>query len=293
MELRVLKYFLAVAQEENITRAAQQLHVSQPAVSRQISKLEEELGIHAFERTGKRMTLTEEGRLLRRRAQEMLDLAEKTARELHQQSHQLTGEIAIGSGELMGFSRFAETLERFSREYPGIRYTLFSAGADQIRERIDNGTLDLGIFSLPAQLERYFFLKLSAKEEFGILTPADSALAKKQAVLPEDLAEIPLILPERTLIQQELARWFGDDAHRLQVTATYNLLYNAAIMVLKGMGTALCLRLECHYEGLKFVPLAPPELELGSALAWKKQQAYSPAVSALIDFVRRENNYML
>lgn len=293
MELRVLKYFLAVAREENITRAAEQLHVSQPAVSRQIAQLEEELGIRAFERKGKRVTLTEEGRLLRRRAQEMLDLAEKTARDFRQEPHQLTGEIAIGSGELMGFSQFAELLGRFAGEHPGVRYTLFSAGADLIRERIDNGTLDLGIFSLPAELERYDFLKFPSEEEFGILTPEDGALANKQAIAPEDLVDVPLILPERTLVQRELARWFGDSYHRLRVTATYNLLYNAAILVQKGMGAALCLRLECNYEGLKFVPLAPPSLELGAALAWKKQQAYPPAVSALIDFARLKNNFLL
>lgn len=255
--------------------------------------MEEELGIRAFERKGKRVTLTEEGRLLRRRAQEMLDLAEKTARDFRQELHQLTGEIAIGSGELMSFSQFADLLGRFSGEHPGVRYTLFSAGADLIRERIDNGTLDLGIFSLLAELERYDFLKFPSEEEFGILMPEDGALAKKQTRSPEDLVDMPLILPERALVQRELPRWFGDSYHRLRVTATYNLLYNAAILVQKGLGTALCLRLECNYEGLKFVPLAPPSLELGAALAWKKQQAYPPAVSALINFVRRENNFLL
>ena len=209
-ELRVLKYFLAVAGEENITRVAEQLHVSRPAVSRQIAQLEEELGIRAFERKGKRVTLTEEWRLLRRRAQEMLDLAEKTARDFRQEPHQLTGEIAIGSGELMGFSQFADLLGRFAGEHPGVRYTLFSAGADLIRECIDNGTLDLGIFSMPAELERYDFLKFPSEEEFEILTPEDGALAKKQTRSPEDLVDMPLILPERALVQRELTRWFGD-----------------------------------------------------------------------------------
>lgn len=146
---------------------------------------------------------------------------------------------------------------------------------------------------MPAELERYDFLKFPSEEEFGILMPEDGALAKKQTRSPEDLVDMPLILPERALVQRELTRWFGDSYHRLRVTATYNLLYNAAILVQKGLGTALCLRLECNYEGLKFVPLAPPSLKLGAALAWKKQQAYPPAVSALINFVRRENNFLL
>ena len=222
MELRVLRYFLTVAREENITKAAELLHVSQPAVSRQLAQLENELGVKLFVRSNHHIILTEDGLMLRRRAQEIVELAEKTQRDFRQHTAELTGEIAIGSGELRSFSMLGAVLAAFSALHPQVRYTLFSGNADQIKEKIENGTLDMGLLSMPVDLSKDDFLRFPVLEE-----------------------------------------------------------YNAAMLVRQGLGAALCLRLDCAYADLVFVPISLA-LDSGSALVWKKHQIYSPAVSALI-----------
>ena len=262
MELRVLRYFLTVAREENITRAAELLHVSQPAVSRQLAQLEDELGVKLFVRSNHHITLTEDGLMLRRRAQEIIDLTDKTQRDFRQHTAELTGEIAIGSGELRSFSTLGAVLADFSALHPQVRYTLFSGNADHIKEKIESGTLDLGLLSMPVELAKYDFLRFPVPEEYGVLVRADSPLAQKQRIHPQDLADVPLMLPERALVRSELAN-------------------NAAMLVRQGLGAALCLRLDCAYDGLVFVP-ASLTLDSGSALVWKKHQAHAPAVSALL-----------
>lgn len=286
MELRVLKYFLIVAREENFTRAAELLHVTQPTLSRQIAQLEEELGIQAFRRGNHHIELTEEGMLLKRRAQEIVDLAEKTQRDFVRQKEEIVGEISIGSGELRAMDDFGRLLAGFMAQNPRVRFSLFSGNADHIKERIENGTLDLGLLSMPVDLAKYEFLRFPAREEWGILTREDSALAEKNCVTPEDLAHVPLMMSGRTLVQHELANWFGDCFDHLNIVLTYNLVYNAAALVKAGMGCALCIRLNCSYDGLTFIPLSPV-VDLGSALVWKKHQVYSPAVSALLAYIKK------
>lgn len=281
MDLRVLRYFLTVAREENITRAAELLHVSQPAVSRQLAQLEDELGVKLFVRSNHHITLTEDGLMLRRRAQEIIDLTDKTQRDFRQHTAELTGEIAIGSGELRSFSTLGAVLADFSALHPQVRYTLFSGNADHIKEKIESGTLDLGLLSMPVELSKYDFLRFPVPEEYGVLVRADSPLTEKKLLAPDDLADVPLMLPERMLVRSELASWFGDLYDHLNIRLTYNLLYNVAILVRQGMGAALCLRLDCAYDGLTFVPISLTQ-QTGSALVWKKHQAHSPAVSALI-----------
>lgn len=285
MELRVLRHFLTVAREENITRAAERLHVSQPAVSRQLAQLEEELGVKLFVRSNHHITLTEDGRMLRRRAQEIVDLTEKTQRDLKRRTSELTGEIAIGSGEVRSFSMLGAILLDFSALYPQVRYTLFSGNADRIKEKIENGTLDLGLLAMPVDLLTYDFLRFPVAEEYGVLVRTDSPLAGKEVLTPEDLVNVPLMLPERVLVRGELSNWFGDLYDRLNIRLTYNLVYNAAMLVRQRLGAALCLRLDCIYEDLTFVPISLT-LETGSALVWKKHQTYSPAVSALIAHIQ-------
>ena len=281
MELRVLRYFLTVAREENITKAAELLHVSQPAVSRQLAQLENELGVKLFVRSNHHIILTEDGLMLRRRAQEIVELAEKTQRDFRQHTAELTGEIAIGSGALRSFSMLGAVLAAFSALHPQVRYTLFSGNADQIKEKIENGTLDMGLLSMPMDLSKYDFLRFPVSEEYGVLVRADSPLTEKKLLAPDDLANVPLMLPERMLVRSELANWFGDLYDRLNIRLTYNLAYNAAMLVRQGLGAALCLRLDCAYDDLVFVPISLT-LDSGSALVWKKHQIYSPAVSALI-----------
>lgn len=281
MELRVLRYFLMVAREENITHAAQLLHVTQPTLSRQIQDLEEELGTKLFVRSNHRIVLTQEGMLLRRRAQEIVDLADRTQRDFAHKEEELSGEVAIGSGETRSMTVLAEILSDFRQQYPRVSYRFYSGNADHIKERIENGTLDIGMLPEPVDIARYEFLRMPVMEEWGVLTREDSPLTALEVVRPQDLVGRPLMVSGRELVQNELANWLGDDAQRLNILIRYNLLYNIAMLVKSGFGDALCIRLDCVYPGLRFIPLSPP-LRLGSVLVWKKQQITSPAVGALI-----------
>lgn len=284
MELRVLKYFLAVAREENITRAAALLHLTQPTLSRQLMQLEEELGVQLFHRSRYHIVLTDDGILLRRRAQELVDLAEKTLGEFRQKE-QLRGEISIGSGDLEGMSLLAKLLASFQQRHPEVTYQIYSGNADHTKERIEGGTLDLGLLLEPVDISKYDFIRMPVKEQWGVLVHQDSPLAQKESVTPADLARVPLILTRRELIQQEMERWFGPYAQQLQVAATGNLPYNMALLAGARIGAYLTLRLHCTYQGLRFVPLSPP-LESSTVLAWKKAEPFSPAVAGLIRHVK-------
>ena len=285
MELRVLKYFLAVAREENITRAATLLHLTQPTLSRQLMQLEEELGVQLFHRSRYHIVLTDEGMLLRRRAQELVDLAEKTAREF-QKDPELRGEISIGSGDLEGMYVLAELLASFQKLHPQVTYQIYSGNADHTKERIEGGTLDLGLLLEPVDISKYDFIRMPIKEQWGVLVHKDTPLARKEAVTPEDLAGIPLILTQRGLIQQEMERWFGPYAQQLQVNATGNLPYNMALLAGAHIGVYLTLKLHCTYEGLRFIPLYPP-LESSTVLAWKKTETFPAIVTALLEHIKK------
>lgn len=282
MELRVLSYFLMVAREENITKAAQLLHVTQPTLSRQLMQLEEELGVKLFERSSHSINLTDDGVLLKRRAQELVSLAEKTKQDFLRQEENLTGEIAIGGGELLSIDYFSGLLSSFREKHPLVRYDFYSGNVDNVKDYIERGLLDLGILIEPVDIRKYDFLRMPTNEEWGVLVRKDSDLAKKEFIQPEDLTDLPLIVPKGSLINNEIKNWFGDIHDRLEFAATYNLLYNAAIMVQKRIGVAVCIRLHSMYENLCYIPLSP-KLEAGSVLVWKKDQPFSPATSAFIE----------
>lgn len=285
MELRVLNYFLMVAREENITKAAQLLHVTQPTLSRQLMQLEDELGVKLFIRSSHSIVLTDEGMLLKRRAQELVSLAEKTKREF-MQTEQLSGEIAIGSGELQSVSVLADILADFRREHPLMRLELYSGNADGIKERIEKGLLDIGLLSEPVDIGKYEFVRMPQKEVWGILTHEDSDLAELEVIRPHDLVGRQIMVSQRALVQNELDNWFGAEFDQIDIVATYNLLYNVAIMVQKKMGVAICIDLDCHYDGLRFVPFAPG-LAAGSVLVWKKNQIFSPIVEAFLQYTKK------
>ncbi len=286
MELRVLRYFLMIAREENITHAAQLMHVTQPTLSRQIQDLEAELGVKLFERSNHRIILTQDGLLLRRRAQEIVELADRTRQDLARGETELCGEVAIGSGETRSMSALAEMLSSFRQRYPRIRYRFYSGNADHIKERMENGTLDMGLLPEPVDISKYEFIRMPVKEEWGVLTREDSPLGGLKSVRPENLAGRPLMISGRELIENELANWFGGGLDGLDIPVRYNLLYNVAMLVKNGFGDALCIRLDCSYPGLRFIPLSPP-LELGSVLVWKRHQVTSSAVEALIVHARK------
>ena len=267
MELRVLKYFLMVAREENITKAASLLHITQPTLSRQLMQLEEELGVKLFHRGKYNVTLTEDGMLLKRRAQELVELSDKTIQELSHKDDTLAGEIAIGCGETRNMSALADQIAVFQTEYPLVRFHIHSSTADDIKERIEKGLLDIGLLMEPVDVGRYEFLRMPYREKWGILARRDSGLAQKQAVTPEDLAETPLLVPQRDQVKNEIGNWFGEIYEHLNIAATYNLIINATAMVRSKVGIALCFDLGAIYEDLCFIPLFP-ELETGAVLVW-------------------------
>lgn len=285
MELRVLKYFLVVAREENITRAAQLLHITQPTLSRQLMQLEDELGVQLFRRSKYRVMLTDDGMLLRRRAQEIVDLAEKTEREFQHQEEELSGEIAIGCGETNSMSFLSEQIAAFRRLHPLVSFSIYSATADDIKDRLEKGLLDLGLLAEPVEIGRYDFIRMPRQDIWGVLVRSDSPLAALEHVTPKDLLGVPLLMSRRQQVKDEIAAWFGDDFERVEQAGSFNLILNAANMVLHGVGVALGFYLADISDELRFIPLCP-ELRTGTVLVWKKDQAYSNTARAFLQEIR-------
>lgn len=285
MELRVLKYFLMVAREESVTKAANLLHITQPTLSRQLMQLEEELGVKLFIRNKKHILLTEEGMLLRRRAEEIVTLSEKTREELSHSKEDLSGKINIGSGELRTSLFLAELIISFKKLHPLVEFEIYSGNADNIKERIESGILDIGLLQEPVDISKYDFMRTPFKEHWGLLINKDSHLAKKETISPSDVKGLPLILPQRTLVKNEFTNWLGEYADEASFILTGNLLYNLAMVAKAGNVGVITPILECNYPGLKYIPLHP-EVTSGTVLAWKKIQVFSPAVSAFLDYSR-------
>jgi len=286
MELRVLKYFLMAAREENITKAAQLLHITQPTLSRQLMQLEDELGVKLFRRSNHNIILTEDGMILKRRAQEILSLADKTKRDFLYKDDALTGEIAIGSGEFQATKFLSELIASFRAKHPLVRYEIYSGNADNIRDHIERGLPDLGLMMEPIDIRKYDFIHMPQKEKWGALVRTDSKLAEKEFIRPEDLLGIPLITATSEFVQSNLGKWFGECYHQIEIVATGNLLYNEAMMAESNIGVVLCIELNCSYKNLRFIPLSP-SLESTSVLAWKKEQIFSPATTAFIEHAVR------
>ena len=285
MELRALRYFLATAREGSISKAAAYLHVTQPTLSRQLMQLEEELGVQLFHRSRYHIVLTDEGMLLRRRAQELVDLAEKTEREFACRETELMGEISIGAGETRSMSFLSRAMVSFRTLYPKVTFRIFSANADDVKERLDMGILDMGLLTEPVDVGKYAFCRMREKDLWGVLVRADSPLAAMEAVTPQDLEDVPLLISGREIVQRELASWFGERWEKLQIAATFNLVLNAANMVRCGVGTALCFDLNTAFDDLRFLPLSP-RMETGTVLVWKKDQILTPAVEAFHQHIK-------
>ncbi|MDR3595845.1 LysR family transcriptional regulator [Clostridium sp.] len=285
MEIRVLKYFLTVAREESITKGAEILHITQPTLSRQLMQLEEELKVQLFIRGKTKITLTDEGMLLRRRAEEILDLVDKTEMEFSEQDDLISGEIFIGAGETNAMHVLANLIKKFNKEYPQVKYNLYSGNADDIKERIDKGLIDIGLLTEPVNIEKYDFIRLPNKETWGVLMQKDSPLAKKEYIKSEDLANMPIINTKRSIVQNEISNWFGVQYEKLNIIATYNLIYNAAIMVEEGLGYAICFEKLVNINdetNLCFKPFYP-KLETGTVIVWKKHQVFSTATAKFIE----------
>ena len=286
MDIRVLSYFLMAAREENITRAAQLLHVTQPTLSRQLMQLEEELGVKLFQRSNHSVYLTDEGMVFRRRAQELVNLAEKAQEELTQREETLSGIIAIGCGEMRGVQEVAKLITGFQERYPLVKFELYSGNNEDIKERMEQGTLDMGLLLEPVSIVKYDFIRMKTKEQWGVLIHKDAPLASQDVIRPGDLVGTQVVTVHlNTPVHHELVGWSGNFAKQMESCVNYNLLYNAVIAARERKGAAICVKLDCHYDEMKFLPLEP-KLELSSVLAWKDQQAYSKATTAFIKYVK-------
>ena len=285
MELRVLRYYLTVAREENITRAADMLHITQPTLSRQMAELEEELNTRLFERTNRKIVLTESGMLLRRRAEELISLADKVQQEF-QSGDELTGLISIGSGVTAAVSAcLPKLLQDYAQKYPQVRFELHTGTAAGIKDLLDKGLLDIGILMEPIEVEKYDFVRLPVKEVWGILMPADDPLAQKTAITPGDLQDLPLIVSWR-IREREAKAWFGGDTEHLNVFCTYDLIDNAATLVEHRLGYAFVIQGALKpAPGLTFRPLTP-EVSNTSVLVWKRYQPSHPAVQKFIELAQ-------
>ena len=288
MEIRVLRYFLAVVREEGINRAAEVLHITQPTLSRQISQLEDEVGVKLFHRGAKKITLTNEGILLRRRAEEILSLVDRTQRELTWQDELVEGRIVIGGGELAAMQVLPEIIERFREKYPLVTFDIFTGNADLVKEQMEKGLIDIGVLLEPIDIEKFEFIRLKGKERWVVLMRPDDPLAKKEAVNAKDLENMPLILPRRTNVQNELSNWLGDFFQEQQVLFTSNLTTNSAIIVQRGLAYSLVIEGAIPFwdkEKIAYRPLSP-ELTANSVLAWKRQQPFSLAATKFIEYMK-------
>ena len=285
MELRVLRYFLAVAREENITAAAEVLHITQPTLSKQLMDLEKELGKQLFIRGKRKITLTEEGMFLRRRAQEIVELADKTQSEFLSNEDIISGDIYIGGGETDAMRIVAKTAKELQKNYPGIRYHLYSGNAQDVTERLDKGLLDFGILIGSSNLNKYDYIRLPVTDTWGLLMKNDSPLMDKDVISSADLKDLPLIVSIQALKTNELSGWSGYSFEDLNIVATYNLVYNATLMVDEGLGYVLTLdKLVNTSGGSKFCfkPLKP-KLEAPLYIVWKKYQVFSKATEKFIE----------
>jgi DNA-binding transcriptional LysR family regulator len=295
MEFRVLQYFLAVTREQSISGAAESLHLSQPTLSRQLRDMEEELGKQLIIRGNRKITLTEEGMLLRKRAEEIVDLVQRTENEIMLSDETITGDIFIGTGETDGVRLITRTAKDLQKDYSGIHYHIASGDAIDVIERIDKGLLDFGILLEPIDLSKYNYLRLPAEDVWGVLMRRDSILAAKENITAKDLWAQPLILSRQSMNGDKLSHWLKKEFSELNIVATYNLVYNASLMVDEGLGYALCLDKLINTTGesnLIFKPLYP-ELHIGMYIMWKKYQVFSKAAEKFLDKLQDEfsNDY--
>ena len=288
MELRVLQYFLAAAKEQNISAAAQSLHLTQPTLSRQLKELEEQLGKQLMIRGNRKITLTEEGMLLRKRAEEILDLVGRTEKEVMQSGDTINGDIYIGTGETDGMRQIAKTANILQQSYPNIHFHIVSGDAMDVCERLDKGLLDFGILLGDIDKVKYNYIELPMKDTWGVLMCCNSPLAKKKYISPEDLWDKPLILSRQVDNKSGLYRWLKKEPTELYTVATYNLIYNASLMVDEGMGYAFALDKLINTTGstLCFRPLKP-QLKLGMYLVWKKYQTFSKAAELFLENLQK------
>ena len=280
MEIRVLKYFITIAREQNISAAAEKLHLSQPTLSRQIKDMEDELGKQLFIRGNRKITLTEDGMILRKRAEEILDLVQKAENEIAVSDKLISGEIIIGTGEVDGVRIVAKTAKKLSEQYPNIQYNIISGDSVDIIEKLDKGLIDFAVLvGYAIDISKYDSVKLPNKETWGVLMKNDCVLAQKEYVTAQDLWDKSLIVSRQAIKGKILTDWLEKDISQLNIIAYYNLVYNASLMVEEGLGYALCIDKIINITEDSNICFKPfyPNLEVGMDIVWKKYQVFSRA----------------
>ena len=287
LDLRTLKYFVETAREENITRAAEHLNITQPTLSRQLAGLEESLGKKLYVRESYGIRLTEEGRLLFERAQEIIELEHKTLTELS--GNNINGTVYIGSGETAGVRHIGRVLRALRAKYPGIRYRMISGDAEDISVKLDRGLIDFGLFVGKVNLMKYECITLNDSDRWGVIMRSDDELSVKKYITPDDLKGRELLFSHQAKSQGEFSEWLGCPVNELNITGTHNLAYNASIMVREGVGilvTSEGIISTGSRSGLKFVPLKP-EIKAGLVLARKKESVLSGAAKKFLEEFRK------
>ena len=264
--------------------------MTQPPLSRQLKDLEEELGKQLLIRGNKKVTLTEDGMLLRKRAEEMIDLMEKTKAELASSNENINGEIYIGGGETDAISLFAQTAGKLQEKYPLIHYHIYSGDAEMVMDKLDKGLIDFGLLVGPVEVSKYDYMRLPISDTWGVLMREDSPLAEKEAICAEDLWDKPLIVSHQTSIGGDMMAWLRKDVNKLNIVMTYDLIFNASLFVKKGVGYAIALDKIINTTGdseLCFRPLYPT-LKAGLCIIWKKYQVFSKASKEFLRLLKSE-----
>ncbi|TGY66878.1 LysR family transcriptional regulator [Dubosiella muris] len=283
MDIRVMRYFLAIAQEENLTKAANLIHISQPSLSKQMKELEMELGKTLFIRGNRKITLTEDGMYFRKRAQEIVDLTDKMLVDLEVQDYDLKGDIHIGCGETTGMKELIATMKKVHDEYPDIHFHIHSGNGLDIRESVEKGLYDFGLFVGKLDFSKMETYPLRYKNIWGLICRKDDPLASLPYITKEQVCELPLITSRQGMREQILHDWLGKEKKDLNIVATYNLFYNAGFMVEQKLGYALSIDgLQQSHEDLVFIPFEP-KLEAPLFLVWKKYQAFSKAAQKFLE----------
>ena len=288
MDLKSLRYFLAIAEEGSISAAAESLNLSQPNISRQMTLLEKELGAKLFERGSRRIALTEEGTLLRRRAVEILQLADTAVTEIGSAGKDVIGTVRIGCGETDAMRVVARAIRRFSETHPMVRFELHSGNAEDVSDLLERGLVDFGVLIEPTDKTRYDYLSFPTDIRWGALVRRDDPLARMYGVSPSDISGRRVIVSRQNMAANGISGWMGPDFPEPDVVATYNLLFNASLLVSEGVGIALCLEGIVNTSGdsdLVFVPFEP-ELRVGMSLVWKKNSVQGRAQRLFLDGLR-------
>ena len=287
IETRLLHYFLAIAREQNITRAAETLHVTQSTLSKQMMDLETQLGKQLFIRGKRKLTLTDEGNFLRNKAQEILELMENTESVFKSNCDDLCGDITLACGETASMDFIIEIFRKLHEQYPDVKFHIHSGDADSVMERLDKGLADMGLLLGPIKQEKYAYLNLHQKDIFGLLMPKNCELANQKFIRMEQLKSLPLIFSEQTFSGHQELEWFGADYRTMNIIATYNLIYNATFLVEKGIGYAMCLDrlVNVKNRNLTFRPITP-DLSVDLYIVTKKYQVFSPAVKIFLEMLK-------